>query len=142
MRALLLALPLMLLAAAAQAQLVLCNRTAQPVQVAVAEDELDEDEIVVRGWTRIAAGACVEVADNLVYDYAFFAWQPATGRTWEDDQEGPRLCLRMGTDFRIAYDDPGFEFERVDEFSCPAGAVKRGFIVLVNESDALRYDLK
>lgn len=142
MRLPLLVLCFLLVASAAQAQLTLCNRTAQPVQVAVAEEALEDEEIVVKGWTRVAPGACVAVADNLLYDYAFFAWQPGSGRTWEDDRDGPRLCLRMGTDFRIAYEDPGLEYDQVDDFSCPAGAVKRGFIVLPNDGDPVRHDLK
>lgn len=142
MRLLLMALACMLLAGTAQAELTLCNRTAHPVQVAATEDDIDEDWIEVRGWTAIAAGRCASVSDSFLYNHAFFAWQPATGRTWEDDVEGPRLCVRMGRNFSIKYDDPGLDFEDVDQFECPAGAVKRGFIVLDNDADDVKFDLK
>lgn len=142
MRFLLPILAVLLFAGSAQAQLTLCNRTAQPVQVAVTEDDIDEDWIEVRGWTAIAAGRCAKVSDSFLYNHAFFAFQPATGRTWEDDVEGPRLCVRMGRNFNIKYDNPGLDFEDVDDFDCPQGAVKRGFVVLANDADDVKFDLK
>lgn len=137
------ALLLMLTTQAAQAELIMCNRTKEAVQVAVAEDEIDKDAVVVKGWTRIAPGACIEVADNFIYDYAFFAYQSGGGRIWEDNARGARFCLRTARDFRIQYDDPGLEYERLGEFECPAGAVKRGFVVLTNDpEEEVRYELK
>ncbi|MGE0154824.1 MAG: DUF1036 domain-containing protein [Reyranellaceae bacterium] len=143
MRLLLMAVLAVPFAGPAQAELVLCNRTDRPVQVAVAEDETDEDAVVVKGWTGIAPRACSEVADNFLYDYAFFAFQPGSGRTWEDDEDGAYFCVRMGRNFRIKYEDPGLEYERAEGFQCPAGAVRRGFIVLTNEyEEEVRFDLK
>ena len=143
MRLLLVALTVSLFASTARAELVLCNRTAQPVFVAVAEDEVDEDEIVVHGWTAVDPGRCSKIADNFLYDYAFFAYQPASGRTWGDSRRGPRLCVRMDRNFKIRYRDPGADFERAEDFECPAGGVKRGFIVLANEfEEEVRFDLK
>jgi uncharacterized membrane protein len=90
-------LALGMVATDARAWLKFCNRTAQPVNVAIAVGEKEpagtgaRPGVTVEGWWRVAAGRCssvsgVDAAGSSIYYHAH------TGtRTWA----GPsRLCVR------------------------------------------------
>lgn len=132
MRAFLLSLLLTAIGAtAAQAQLTLCNRTERVIEVAVAEE--DGERLVVAGWQEIRPARCAEVSDNVLYAYAYYARQQGTDWVWDDEEDGVGLCVFEDRDFRINYGDADIDFEDVDDFSCPAGAVKVAFAVLEND---------
>ena len=131
MRTLLLALLLIVTGAtAAQAQLTLCNRTERVIEVAAARE--DGERLVVAGWQEIRPARCAEVSDNILYAFAYYARQQGTDWIWDDEEEGVGLCVFEDRDFRINYGKADIDFEDVDDFSCPAGAVKTAFAVLEN----------
>ena len=118
-------------AGAAQAQLTLCNRTERVIEVARAIE--DGDRLVVAGWLKIRPALCAEVADNVVYAYAYYARQQGTDWVWDDEQDGVGLCVFEDRDFRINYGDVDIDLDDADDFSCPAGAEKLAFTVLEND---------
>jgi len=119
-------------AAAAQAQLTLCNRTERVIEVARAIE--DGDRLVVAGWQKIRPALCAEVADNVVYAYAYYARQQGSDWVWDDEEHGVGLCVFEERDFRIDYGEVDIDLADVDDFSCPAGAEKLAFTVLENDS--------
>jgi uncharacterized membrane protein len=131
MRTLLLAVLLMLIGTGAQAQLTLCNRTGDPILAASAVE--NGAVLSVVGWTRIAPNACVQVADNNEYAYAYYAYQPGSDWVWEGEEEDEDFCVEFGGNFRINYRGIDPEFWDADSFDCPSGAEKRRFTVLEND---------
>jgi uncharacterized membrane protein len=129
LRTLLLAVLFMLVGTAAQAQLTLCNRVDRPIEVAYAEENKGTLQVV--GWKRIAPNACVQITRNRDYDYAYWAHAPGADMEWEGDADGVEFCVHMNRGFRIDYKDIEDDFSDADDFSCPAGAEKRLFMVII-----------
>lgn len=128
MRVLLLAVLFMLIGTAAQAQLTLCNRADRPIEVAYAEEKGSLMQVV--GWKRIAPNACVRIATNRLYPYAYYAHAPGSDWEWVGEEDGEEFCVHMNRGFRIDYDGIDEDYFEADEFDCPAGAEKRTFTVL------------
>lgn len=132
MRCLALAMLLMLIGGAAQAQLTLCNRTAKPIEAAHTEENKTLLQVV--GWKRIAPNACVPMATLVDHAYAYYAYAPGTDWEWVgDEDDGVEFCVQPDRSFRIDYDDVDEDYLDADEYACPPGAKKRRFTVIEND---------